>query len=800
MIEELKLPPKSIEAEQALISAMLCQPEVVNQVDWLRSDEFYRRDHQIMFETMQDMAALGKPVDTVTVISAMGDKGLLDEVDQEYVVELAVNSRGGHNALHYAMTIRDRAMSRKLIMIGGRISEIGYGQQELPDKIDSAQELVMEMNASKASEPVSITQVLRKTIADIDKRFNNPGSMVGLSTGFADLDAMTSGLQAGQMVVVAGRPAMGKELHNDSKVLMIDGTFNRIGDVMVGQEVASIDGAPSIIAGVFPQGTKPVFRVKFSDGRSVLAGLEHQWEVMYREWPEKRVVNTEKLISMLGKKRYKNRLYIETATGDFGYDAGITIHPYLLGCILGDGGLSAGCVRFSNSDSQIIEKIKPMIGGLTLSKIPGSKYDYRITSPQRNGNWLLEALRDFGLTGKKSCEKSIPVNYLSASRESRVDLMRGMMDTDGTVEKLGSMSYSTSSEQMQKDFTELARSLGFWAKVSSRIPSYTYKGEKKKGLRNYNISLFRAGMEECITLGRKRDRLFNRTTKRERNLNIESITPDGVGECTCISVSHGRELFITDQYICTHNTTFAMNIVEHNMINGKFCLVFNLEMTSENLMMKSLSSLGSIPYKLLRSGDIGDHTTELTAAAAKTKEKDVFIDDNASLTSQQILSRAKKVSQKAGKKIDLIVVDYLQLLNDKGDGHERITRISRALKLVAKSLGCPVIALSQLNRSLEQRPEKRPVMSDLRESGAIEQDADLIIMLYRDEVYNDNTNSRGIAEAIIRKNREGECGTVYMASQLHYCRFTNLASDYRPPAEIDNKQTKSGDCFDKYKR
>ena len=457
MIEELKLPPKSIEAEQALISAMLCQPEVVNQVDWLRSDEFYRRDHQIMFETMQDMAALGKPVDTVTVISAMGDKGLLDEVDQEYVVELAVNSRGGHNALHYAMTIRDRAMSRKLIMIGGRISEIGYGQQELPDKIDSAQELVMEMNASKASEPVSITQVLRKTIADIDKRFNNPGSMVGLSTGFADLDAMTSGLQAGQMVVVAGRPAMGK-------------------------------------------------------------------------------------------------------------------------------------------------------------------------------------------------------------------------------------------------------------------------------------------------------------------------------------------------------TTFAMNIVEHNMINGKFCLVFNLEMTSENLMMKSLSSLGSIPYKLLRSGDIGDHTTELTAAAAKTKEKDVFIDDNASLTSQQILSRAKKVSQKAGKKIDLIVVDYLQLLNDKGDGHERITRISRALKLVAKSLGCPVIALSQLNRSLEQRPEKRPVMSDLRESGAIEQDADLIIMLYRDEVYNDNTNSRGIAEAIIRKNREGECGTVYMASQLHYCRFTNLASDYRPPAEIDNKQTKSGDIFDKYKR
>lgn len=227
-------------------------------------------------------------------------------------------------------------------------------------------------------------------------------------------------------------------------------------------------------------------------------------------------------------------------------------------------------------------------------------------------------------------------------------------------------------------------------------------------------------------------------------------------------------------------TTFSMNIVEHLTMLGKFCLVFNLEMTKKTLAMKSISSMGKIPYKLLKKGKIHDHISELNAANFKMKDKTLYVDDNARLTSAQIVSRARKIAQKTGKKIDLIVLDYLQLLNDKGDGHERITKISRAVKIAAKELDCPIIALSQLNRSLESRGDKRPVLADLRESGSLEQDADIVMMVYRDEEYDKNTKDKGVAEIIIRKNREGETGTAYIASRLDISRFDNLAYEYQP--------------------
>lgn len=236
-------------------------------------------------------------------------------------------------------------------------------------------------------------------------------------------------------------------------------------------------------------------------------------------------------------------------------------------------------------------------------------------------------------------------------------------------------------------------------------------------------------------------------------------------------------------------TTFAMNICENVIMQGKNVLVFNLEMTAINLVLKSLSSMGNIPYSDIRSGTVGSHQQALALGGKKLIDKSLKIDDNASLTSAQILSRARKVQQKLGKKLDLVIVDYMQLLNDKGEGHERITKISRALKLTAKQLGCPVIALSQLNRSLENRTNKKPIMADLRESGAIEQDADTIIMIYRDELHNEESKEKGIAEALVRKNREGETGSVFLAARLDVCRFDELDPRYIPQRDKETKST-----------
>jgi replicative DNA helicase len=572
---------------------------------------------------------------------------------------------------------------------------------------------------------------------------------------------------------------MGKELHNDSKVLMVDGTYKRIGDVMVGEEVASVDGKRSNICGVFPQGEKAVYTVKFSDGRTVRAGLEHQWEIMYRDWNEPRVVTTKKLIEMISRKRYKNRIYIETPSGDYGIDYKINIHPYLLGVLLGDGGFSSGGVNISNSSEFIMNSVRRLCGDLSVKKADEKYSDYRICSERGAKNWLIDELKSYGLYGLKSIEKYIPDPYLSASKETRRQIFMGMMDTDGTVEKFGAMTYSTSSERMAGNFLDLARSLGFWAKISSRIPNYSYKGERKQGKRSYKISLWHERSEDFISIKEKRDRLFNKKSNRRKRLSVESIVFTENAECTCISVTHPRELFICDNYIVTHNTTLAMNFAETVAVkNGRNALVFSLEMSAPQLIDRAVCSIGTVNHGSLRVADLTDgEWAKVTSSTGMIKNSGLIIDETSGLSVMDIRARAKRVHRKTP--LSLIVVDYIQLMTGRGDNQNLIVSdITRGLKGIAKELNVPVVALSQLNRGLEQRSDKRPRMSDLRDSGAIEQDADVIAFVYRDEVYNKDTDMIGMAEIIIAKQRNGSTGMVPAVFQGEYCRFVNFTGIY----------------------
>jgi len=226
-------------------------------------------------------------------------------------------------------------------------------------------------------------------------------------------------------------------------------------------------------------------------------------------------------------------------------------------------------------------------------------------------------------------------------------------------------------------------------------------------------------------------------------------------------------------------TTFAMNLAEHAVLNQDLpVLVFSLEMPAESLVFRMLSSVGHIDQSRLRSGQLEEEDwPKLTSAMSKLKDRPLLIDDTVGLSPTEMRARARRVAREYGG-IALIVVDYLQLMQIKGFGDNRvgeISEISRSLKTMAREFECPVIALSQLNRSLEQRPNKRPVMSDLRESGAIEQDADIIAFVYRDEVYNEDSPDKGVAEIIIGKQRNGPIGTVRLSFLGLFTRFDNLA-------------------------
>ncbi len=238
-------------------------------------------------------------------------------------------------------------------------------------------------------------------------------------------------------------------------------------------------------------------------------------------------------------------------------------------------------------------------------------------------------------------------------------------------------------------------------------------------------------------------------------------------------------------------TSFAMNLVEHVCVqNKKPTAVFSMEMPGEQLAMRMMASLGRMDQKRLRTGDLQDDDwRRITSTMTLLKDAPLYIDATPALGPSDLLARARRIDKEIKsatpkdeepRRLELIVVDYLQLMQVAGSSENRtneISEISRGLKTLAKTLNVPVIALSQLNRSLEQRPNKRPIMSDLRESGSIEQDADVIVFIYRDVVYNKDSSEKGIAEIIIGKQRNGPIGTCRTAFLGQFTRFENLARD-----------------------
>lgn len=249
----------------------------------------------------------------------------------------------------------------------------------------------------------------------------------------------------------------------------------------------------------------------------------------------------------------------------------------------------------------------------------------------------------------------------------------------------------------------------------------------------------------------------------------------------------GGDLVIVAGRPSMGKTAFSLNIGEHVAVEqGLPVAVFSMEMAGTQLAMRMLGSVGRLDQHRLRTGRLLDEDwPRLTHAIQRMNDTQLFIDETPALNPMELRARSRRLARQCGQ-LGMIIIDYIQLMSGSGGGENRateISEISRSLKGLAKELNCPVVALSQLNRSLEQRPNKRPVMSDLRESGAIEQDADVILFIYRDEVYNPDSQDKGTAEIIIGKQRNGPIGTVRLTFLGQYTKFDNFSGG---PAFFDN--------------
>ena len=295
-------------------------------------------------------------------------------------------------------------------------------------------------------------------------------------------------------------------------------------------------------------------------------------------------------------------------------------------------------------------------------------------------------------------------------------------------------------------------------------------------------------------------KLYISKSKQDVNLLEIKIEKDIVDEYFGFEID-GNKLFLLEDMTVTHNTALVLNMALKNVENGKGVIFFSLEMPAEQLMLRMLSAKTSIPLQNLRKGDMDDNQwSNLSSAFDDLNTKKLFVDDGGSININQLRARVRKLAQNEANNIKLVIIDYLQLMQGTGnkDRHQEVSDISRGLKMLAREMKIPIIALSQLNRGLENRPDKRPMLSDLRESGAIEQDADIIMFVYRDDVYKERDEARKEKEAkdkgedyrskfinkpeeeaeiIIGKQRNGPIGTVKLNFQKALTRFVDKEHD-----------------------
>jgi replicative DNA helicase len=796
-VAQLRIPPHSIEAESSVLGGLLLDNGAWDRVgDALTDGDFYRYEHRLVFAAIGALINASKPADVITVYEQLQSLGKAEEIGGlAYLNSLAQYVPSAGNIRRYAEIVRERSILRKLVTASDEIATNAFNPKGRPVAaiLDESEQKIFNIGeeGSRMKQGFQSMDTLVVTLLDrVQEMADNPNDVTGVPTGFYDLDRMTAGFQAGDLIVLAARPSMGKAQPLDAMVKTLTG-WKAMGDLEVGDGLASVDGRPSVVTGTFPQGELDTYTVSFSDGRSAQACGEHLWRVMYRDWNSPRVLSTKEIQTLLTRKRYLNRLWIEQVSGDFGSDEELPLDPWVLGSLIGDGCLTgSGTIRFSTASEEMLGRLAERLPD-DIELAHAGRYDYRVVQSSRGrvkghqgvvSNPVRLAISALGLSGVTSDQKFIPEIYLRANRAARLDLLRGLLDTDGWVEKWGSIRLSTASRRLARDVATLVRSLGGWCSIAERTPSFTnVMGQKVPGMNAYVCHIAHPDPQSLFLLSDKTARLPSKRARQKR-LTVSAVEPSRRVPCQCISVSHPSRLYVTDEYVVTHNTALAINIAEHVALNeGLPVAVFSMEMGAAQLAVRIVGSIGRIDQGHLRTGKLtDDEWPRLTEAIEKLRTISLHIDETAGLTSSELRASARRLSRQCGK-LGLIVVDYLQLMSgSSNDGENRATElgeISRGLKMLAKELQCPVIALSQLNRSVEQRPDKRPMMSDLRESGAIEQDADIIMFIYRDEYYTkDACKEPGVAEVIIAKQRNGPTGVVKLAFLKPITKFESLAS------------------------
>jgi replicative DNA helicase len=750
-----RMPPHDVAAEQCVLGGMLLSKDAISDViEVIRPGDHYRPAHQIVHEAILDLYARGEPPDAITVSNELTRRGELQRIGgAPYLHTLIASVPTAANAKYYAQIVRERAILRRLVEAGTRIVQMGYtGDAEADDLVDRAQAEVYAVTDRRASEDYhSLSEIMPGALDEIEAIGSRGGVMTGVPTGFADLDALTNGLHPGQMVVIAARPAVGKALALDTPLPTPSG-WTTMGSVAVGDYLIDASGKPTrVVAATQAMAGRPCYEVEFSDGEVIVADENHQWLTWtrrarrceaslrglqpYSKHPiPPQVVTTGGILATLHCETVDQRPNHSVALAqplDLP-EADLPLPPYALGCWLGDGA----------------------------------------TATARLSAALQDVLLTIGVLG----DKHIPGPYLRASVAQRRALLTGLLDTDGTVTNHGFVQIGLTNARLAGNVRELIIGLGHRCTVTTKPVQGRTEASSTCYMINFTTTdqVFRLTREKAA-----HEERLSADPQRTRWRYIVDVRPVASRPVRCVQVDNDEHLYLAGRsMIPTHNSALALDFARSATIkNNMPTVLFSLEMGRNEITMRLLAAEAKVPMNLMRTGQLSDDDWgRLAKRMSEVVDAPLFIDDSPNMSLMEIRAKCRRLKQRHDLK--LVVIDYLQLMSSPKRTESRqqeVSEMSRSLKLLAKELEVPVIALSQLNRGPEQRQDKKPMLSDLRESGSIEQDADVVILLHREDAYEKESPRAGEADLIVAKHRNGPTATVTVAFQGHYSRFVDMA-------------------------
>ena len=838
MAEINNLPPASIEAEEAILGGILFDPEAITRVaELVVKDAFYVKAHQEIYHAALSLNSKGKPTDFISVSTYLSDRDLLEQVGgTTKLAQLLNRTVSAVNIDRYANLIMEKYIRRQLITSGHEIVDLGYDNtEELETVLDSAEQKIFALTQERPQDGlIPIAETLVNTFNTIEE-LHQETALPGIPSGYYDLDAMTSGFSRSDLIIIAGRPSMGKCLAANSELVCRDGSIRTIEEIyhrrqdllLTLQENWRFNWiSPSAFV---DDGIKPVYRVVTRLGRKIETTLTHPF-LTIKGWRS------------LGTLQVGNKIAVPRQIKVTGNKVIPQAKIKLLAYLIGDGCLTKTCPEFTNSNPVLRNEFEDC---LAQSRKDAKK--------EAKSNIVDSDLLD--LWGKDAHTKTIPQIIFTLKPELIALFLNRLFATDGWATVLNSgqsqLGYLTVSEKLARQIQHLLLRFGVIASLKQRSVKY---GDRRRQAWQLDITDAKSikifideigifGKEEAVNavreaISKRKDRankdlipieiwqelalakgieswvslakragirssnihVGKRAFSRERlfklayaldNISLQNLATSEIYWDEIVSIEavgmqqvydltiRGTHNFVAND-ICVHNTAFALCIASNIARESKLPIaVFSLEMSREQLTQRLLSSEARIPSNRLRSGRISVQEFEpLINGVQRLSELPIYIDDTANLTVMQMRSQVRRLQAQQKDPLGLILVDYLQLM-EGGDNDNRVQQLSkmtRSLKGLARELNVPIVALSQLSRGVEQRTNKRPMLSDLRESGSIEQDADLVMMIYRDEYYNPDTPDRGITEVSIVKHRNGPVGTVKLLFNAELTKFESLAN------------------------